>query len=196
MKSLKIILSIISTWMLLSGTDAVFAQFVQNNSRSLFSDVKAFQPGDALMVLIVEDTQADNSASTNDSRSTAMNGSVGASFNGTKNEADANLGTGTDFKGSAATKRAEKIRSKLSVKITEVDAATGNLSVEGKRTTKINGETQTIVIKGIVRPVDIQQNNTIYSYNILDLTLFIEGDGSVSKVQEPGLITKFFRFLF
>ena len=55
---------------------------------------------------------------------------------------------------------------------------------------------QTIIIKGIVRPVDVLPNNSVYSYNILDLTLLIEGDGSVTKTQEPGMITKFLRFLF
>jgi len=70
------------------------------------------------------------------------------------------------------------------------------LKIEGKRTTKVNGETQTIIIQGVVRPVDVSPNNSIYSYNILDLTLFIEGDGSVSKTTEPGLITKFLRLLF
>jgi len=70
------------------------------------------------------------------------------------------------------------------------------LYIEGKRTTKINGETQTIMISGKIRPVDILPNNNVYSYNILDLSLTIEGDGSVSKIQEPGLITKFLRILF
>ena len=83
----------------------------------------------------------------------------------------------------------------MSARIVEVDSA-GNLNIEGKRTTKINGETQTIIIKGFVRPVDILPNNSVYSYSILDLTLTIEGDGTISKTQEPGLITKFLRILF
>ncbi len=196
MKKQILILSIILTWLSVSGMDALYAQFIQNSSRSLFSDVKAFQTGDAIMVLIVEDTQADNTASTNDSRATNLTGKVGAGYNGTSFDGAANLGTGTDFKGAGQTKRTETIRSKLSARVVDVDAANGNLSIEGKRTTKVNGETQTIIIKGIVRPVDVLPNNSVYSYNILDLTLLIEGDGSVTKTQEPGMITKFLRFLF
>ncbi len=172
-----------------------YSQFIQNNSRSLFSDVRAFKAGDAITVLIMEDTKADNSANTVSGRSSSINGGVdfGAGSSGFK--ADGTLKSGTNHQGRGNTNRSESIRSRLSVKVMDV-VDNGNLQIEGKRTTKINGETQTIVIKGIVRPVDIRPDNSIYSYSILDLSLFIEGDGSVSEIQEPGLITKFLRILF
>ena len=77
----------------------------------------------------------------------------------------------------------------------EVDS-NGNLKIQATRKTKVNGENQLVTLEGWVRPTDISKDNTIASYNILDLNLIIEGDGSVSKVQEPGLITKFLRILF
>lgn len=175
--------------------NAGMSQFNQNTSRSLFSDVKAYKVGDAITILIIEETQADNSAITKDSRSTSVGGSVGANANNNKFNANADLSTSTGFSGTGQTSRRENIRSKVSARVTKVDEA-GNLHIEGKRTTKINGETQTITISGKVRPVDIMPNNNVYSYNILDLSLTIEGDGSVSKIQEPGLITKFLRILF
>lgn len=172
------------------------SQFIQNSSRSLFSDVKAFQAGDAIMVLIVEDMQANNSAVTENGRSSSLSGGFGASTgSGTGTNVSGNLGTGTDFKGQGQTTRKESIKSKLSARVVEI-VDNGNLRIEGTRTTKVNGETQTIIIRGIVRPVDVRSDNSVYSYSILDLTLFIEGDGSVSEIQEPGLLTKFFRLLF
>lgn len=182
--------------MLTLGMDSAWAQFIQNSSRSLFSDVKAFKEGDALMILITEFTEADNKASNSEDRSTDLSGSANISTGSSSNtKIGAGLSTGNRFKGSGATTRSEKIKSKLSARVVEVEE-NGNLKIEGKRTTKINGETQTIIIQGIVRPVDISPQNSVYSFNILDLTLFIEGDGSVSKTTEPGLITKFLRLLF
>lgn len=172
-----------------------FAQFIQNTSRSLFSDVKAFKVGDAITILIMEETQADNTAVTKDSRSTTVGGQVGAGANNEQFKANADLSTSTGFSSSGQTTRRENIRSRISARVTKIDEV-GNLFIEGKRTTKINGEKQTIIISGTVRPVDILPNNSVYSYNILDLTLTIEGDGSVSKIQEPGLLTKFLRILF
>lgn len=177
-------------------TYASEAQFIQNNSRSLFSDVKAFQKDDAIMVFIMENTQADNGATTDQDRSSRLD--LGASFGtggASSTNIDAGLGTGNDFRGKSSTSRSETIRSRLSARVVEVEP-NGNLKIEGTRTTKINGETQTIVVKGIVRPVDVTPDNSVYSYNILDLTLLIEGEGSVSEIQEPGLITKFLRLLF
>lgn len=182
--------------LLLIGMDAIYAQFVQNSSRSLFSDVKAFKVGDAIMVLIMEDTQADNGATTNQNRSTDLSGSATASGGSSSSPlGSVGINTGNNFKAQGNTGRTESIRSRLSARVTEVEQ-NGNLKIEGKRTTQVNGETQTIVIRGVVRPVDVTPGNSIYSYNILDLTLLIEGKGSVTETQEPGLITKFLKILF
>ena len=185
--------------LLLFGMDALNAQFVQNHTRSLFSDVKAFKIGDAIMVLITEETSADNSATTSESRASDLSLGVGGSTStGTtsgKFNLDGSLNTGNGFKGGGANQRKESIRSKLSARVIEVDD-NGNLIIEGTRNTKINGESQKIIIKGTVRPVDVMSNNSVYSYSIMDLTLIIDGEGNVTKMQEPGWITKFLRVLF
>jgi flagellar L-ring protein FlgH len=187
---------VIAGIMLLNGKDAVFSQFIQNSSRSLFSDVKAFKAGDAIMVLIMEDTQADNGSSTSEARSTDLSAGVSASGGTTNFKGDVGLNSANQFKSQGGNSRTEKLRSRLSARVMEVDENNGNLKIEGTRTTKVNGETQTIIIRGIVRQVDVQPNNTVYSYNILDLSLIIEGKGNLTETQEPGLITKFFRILF
>lgn len=178
----------------LAMTFSASAQFIQNSSASLFSDVKAFKVGDALTVLIMEDTEAGNGTGTNQERGTDLGASLGLS-----GIADVNgklgVGTSNNFKSRSSNTRNERIRSKLSVRVTNVDA-NGNLAIEGKRTTQVDGETQSIVIKGLVRQVDIQPNNSIYSYNILDLSLLINGKGNLTETNEPGLITKFLRILF
>lgn len=181
--------------LIISNSNDIYSQFIQNNSESLFSDVKAFKDGDALMVLIMESVQADNGAQTEDSRNSGVDAGLslsqilGGSTYGT------GLETNNKFKAKGSTSRNERIRTRLSARVVGVEP-NGNLQIEGTRTTKINGEIQKIIIKGIVRPVDVLPDNSIYSYSILDLTLFIEGEGTVTKTQDPGLITKFIRFLF
>lgn len=173
-----------------------YSQFLQNNSQSLFSDFKAFQEGDAVMVLIMEEVQADNGASTQENRSNGLGGSAGLDL-GTIGNANGSLGieTDNDFRSDGQNTRNERIRTRISARVVGVEE-NGNLKIEGKRTTKINGETQTIVISGVVRQVDIQPDNSVISYNIMDLTILIEGEGNITKIQDPGLITKFIRFLF
>jgi flagellar L-ring protein precursor FlgH len=83
----------------------------------------------------------------------------------------------------------------LTAKVLSVEP-NGNLKIEATRTTKINGENQKITLSGLVRPVDLNDANSVYSYQVMDLTLIYDGDGTLSETQEPGLITKFLRFLF
>lgn len=171
------------------------AQFAESATRSLYSDVKAFRKGDVVTILIVEDAQADNQASTQNNTATDLSVQANGSLGNTQGSASAGIGTQNNFSGRGTTNRSERIRAKLTARIT--DASNLNaLKIEGTRTVSINGETQTIMLRGSIRFVDINPDNTVFSYQIADLVLVYNGDGVISKAQEPGLFTKFLRFLF
>lgn len=184
------------TWLLLFGLSAFcMAQFAEPATRSLFSDVKAFRKGDVVTILIVEDAQADNQATTANNSSTDLSAQANASVGAAQGSVSGGIGTRNSFSGSGSTNRSERVRAKLTARI--VDASNLNaLKIEGTRTVSINGETQTITLRGSVRYVDIGPDNTVYSYQIADLVLIYNGDGVISKAQQPGLFTKFIRFLF
>jgi flagellar L-ring protein precursor FlgH len=191
----KILLNIISSIIILFSAVIAEAQFIQNNSASLFSDVKAFKEGDAITVLIVEELVADNGASTRSNRDSDLGIGAGAQLGNQNYTASGSIGTNNDFDSDARTIRNERIRSKMSARVVGLEP-NGNLQIEGKRTTTVNNETQTFTIQGVVRQVDVLPSNAVYSYMIMDLTLEIDGQGIVSETQEPGLITKFLRLLF
>jgi len=171
------------------------AQLLENASRSLFSDVKAYRVGDNITVAILEETEAGNAASANESSATSVGVSGSVSVNNNRSDVSASLNTNNNFRGRGENTRNERLRTRLSAKVVGVDA-NGNLQIEAKRTTKINGEQQTITLTGIVRPVDVQADNSVFSYNIADLSLVYEGEGNITKMQEPGLISRFLRILF
>ena len=171
------------------------SQFHETAARSLFSDQKASRKGDAVTILIIEDVQADNGARTSSTASTNLSIGVGGSVNSNQLNTSGSIGTGNTFNGQGQTSRNENVKAKLTARITEADNLSA-MKIEGRRTVTINGETQVIVISGIIRYIDIQPDNTVYSYSIADLTLSYNGEGTISKAQEPGLFTKFLRFLF
>lgn len=171
------------------------AQFSQNSARSLFSDVRAYRAGDAVTVIITEETSADNSATTAQSAKTDLSLSAGGSSGSTSVDASGSIGTGNEFTGRGQTTRNERFRARLSAKVVAVEQ-NGNLKIEGKRVFQLNGENQSITLTGFIRPVDIQSDNSIASAAIMDLTIIYEGDGTVTKAQEPGILTKFLRWLF
>lgn len=168
----------------------------QNAGRSLFADQKATRPGDAVMVLVVETSSASNDASTSSERSSNLSLSANGKA-GSTNLPDVSLGVGTgnSFKGEGATSSRGSVRARLSARVDSV-LSNGNLVITGNRTIVINGEEQVITLSGIVRPSDIQADNSIYSYNISDARIMFEGSGIVSRAQGPGWITKLLHWLF
>ena len=168
----------------------------QNVSMSLFSDQKATRLGDAITIIIVESSQASNNAETSTERSHSL--SLDAS--GTVNSkaipgVNGSIGSTNEFSGSGSTKTTGMIQTKLSAMIDSV-YANGNMRIKGSRKIVINGEEQTIIIKGIVRPSDILANNTIYSTSISEAEIVFSGEGSIANSQKPGLFTKIFNWLF
>jgi len=178
-------------------TIALSAQDMRKNSfSSLFSDQKANSVGDAITIVVIESSQATNDART----ATSRESEIGASFSGNMMGeplpgGTMDLGTLSDFDGRGATSSSGSFKTKISAMIDTV-FANGNMRITGKRKISINGEEQLISIKGIVRPSDIQADNSVLSYNISEAEIILDGNGQIDRVQSPGWVTKFFHWLF
>jgi len=168
----------------------------ENFNRSLFADQKATHVGESVTIYIVETSSASNNASTSTTRSSDLSlTGTGTSSNKSLLNLTGGVSTGNTFKGEGSTSTEGSISAKLSARVDSV-LPNGNLFIRGSRIITINGEEQTIKISGIVRTSDIQPDNSVYSYNISDANISFKGNGIVSRVQEPGWITKVFHWLF
>jgi len=65
-----------------------------------------------------------------------------------------------------------------------------NLVVEGKRQSSFSGESQDVILRGVVRPEDISAANTVFSYNIADASIKFISRGTVTDSQRKGWFTK------
>ncbi len=187
MRALIVSLPVLST--------LLWAQWGVYGARSLTSDLRAAAVGDVVTILVVEDAQASNVAQTGEQRRSELHLGIQGSYNRFGFQAGGRFQSGSDIRGRGETSRMERIRARLTAQIVAIDTL-GNLVVEGQRTTRINGEEQTIRIRGKVRSLDILPDNTVPSYALAELVLIYEGEGTVSQAQEPGLIVRLLRLLF
>ncbi len=164
------------------------------SSRSWTEDVKAGRVGDTLTILVQETSSASSAASTKTSRSDS------ASFGGgtgilKRLLKDFGASANTAVNGQGQTVRTGSLVTRLTVIVKEV-LPNGNLVVEGVRTVGVNSEKQKATISGIVRPQDINPDNTVSSVSVANATIQYDGKGVVGDKQRRGLISTVFGWLF
>lgn len=164
---------------------------------SLYTNHRAMREGDILTVLIVEKANAGSSTNTKTEKGngfsvSSQDGSGLLSFMPTFG---ANGKLGVDYTGGGDTKRQGEFMATLSARVESV-LDNGNLIIKGNKMVKINDEEEVIVLSGIVRPQDIEGNNTVYSYNVANAEITYSGKGTNSDAQRPGPLSRFFNWLF
>lgn len=158
--------------------------------RPLFSDRRALLVGDILTVVVLESTTAESSAATGESNEFSIEGRMFDTLG--DHRAGAGLGGAAD--GEGQTSRRGVVKSQLSVRVTEV-LPNDLLRILGEQSLTVNGETQKVLISGLVRVVDISRDNAIISNRIAEAKIEIAGDGDVSDAQRQSIIYKVFKWL-
>jgi flagellar L-ring protein precursor FlgH len=164
----------------------------RNGSRAFFKDQRAQQVGDILTVSVnitdkaqfANETQRSRT-NTEDSGLTNLIGrtpipSVGTGSAGRILTADST--SSSDGKGSV--NRQEALQTNVAAVVTQV-LPNGNLVVEGKQEIRVNNEIRELIVAGVVRPEDIQSDNTIDSTKIAQARIAYGGRGQLMDVQQP-----------
>jgi flagellar L-ring protein FlgH len=165
----------------------------RNGSRAFFKDQRAHQVGDIMTVKVKITDAAKFENETQRSRSNKEDSGV-SDFIGSKlikNPATAVLPgriltadstASSDGKGSVD--RKEALTTNVATVVTQV-LPNGNLVIEGKQEVRVNFEVRELIIGGIVRPEDIESDNTIDSTKIAQARIAYGGRGQITDVQQP-----------
>jgi flagellar L-ring protein FlgH len=165
----------------------------RNGSRSFFKDQRAHQIGDLLTVTVNITDQANFANETQRSRTakedSGITDFIGSKTLGTQAQKllpgrilTADSTASTDGKGSVV--RQESLQTNVAAVVTQL-LPNGNLVVEGKQEIRVNYEVRELIVAGIVRPEDIQSDNTIDSSKIAQARIAYGGRGQISDVQQP-----------
>jgi flagellar L-ring protein precursor FlgH len=97
--------------------------------------------------------------------------------------------TSTDFKGAGTTTRAGELTALMTARVSEL-LPNGDMVVEGVHQIEINGDRQIVVLSGVVRAVDIDQNNVVLSTEIGQLSIRYFGRGLMKDNLKPGWLIR------
>ena len=165
----------------------------RNGSRAFFKDQRAHQVGDLLTVTVNITDQANfanetqrNRASKEDSGIDDFIGSktLGASAQKVLPGRILTTDSTSQFDGKGSIQRQETLQTNVAAVVTQV-LPNGNLVVEGKQEIRVNAEMRELIVAGIVRPEDIQSDNTIDSSKIAEARIAYGGRGQITDVQQP-----------
>jgi flagellar L-ring protein precursor FlgH len=165
----------------------------RNGSRAFFKDQRAHQVGDILTVTVNFTDKANIANETQRSRtnkedsgisdfagSKLLSGSAAKVLPGRLLTADSTASS--DGKGSV--QRQENLQTSVAAVVTQL-LPNGNLVVEGRQEIRVNFEVRELIVAGIVRPDDIQSDNTIDSSKIAQARIAYGGRGQLTDVQQP-----------
>jgi flagellar L-ring protein precursor FlgH len=164
----------------------------RNGSRAFFKDQRAHQVGDILTVKVNITDKAAIANETQRSRDNKEDSGID-NFFGKQSvpvmntavptrifTADSN--SSSDGKGSV--NRSEALQTNIAGVVTQV-LPNGNLVIEGRQEVRVNFEMRELVVAGIVRPEDIESDNTIDSTKIAQARIAYGGRGQITDVQQP-----------
>ena len=164
----------------------------RNGSRAFFRDQRAARVGDLLTITVNITDKANLSNQTQRSRSSKEDSGI-SDFAGSATVTQplkifpgkiltTDSTSSTDGKGSV--NRQESLTTNVAAVVTQV-LPNGNLVVEGKQEIRVNFEIRELIVAGIVRPEDIQSDNTIDSTKIAQARIAYGGRGQITDVQQP-----------
>jgi flagellar L-ring protein FlgH len=188
---------------LLARADSLWPAGASAAARSMYADRKASATGDILTIVVSESAVAQSSQSKKSERESSLDDAVqqflftaATSALGThKGELPATkLGGKASYSGGGQVNNSQSISARAAVLVSDV-LPNGNLVVEGVRIVTFSGETQYVVLHGIVRADDIARDNTVFSTNVADARVEFYTEGQLTDAQKRGWLTKLYEKL-
>jgi flagellar L-ring protein FlgH len=174
-----------------------------NEPRSIYADHKASRNGDILTVVVQESATAASTQNKESTRKSSLSDAVGqfiypAAVSGLGTHAGALPAISTtgnsDYTGGGQVSNSQSVTSRAAVLVTDV-LPNGNLVIEGVRLVSFSGETQYVVLHGLVRMDDVGSDNTVLSTNIAEARVEFISEGALSDAEKLGWFSKVYEML-
>ena len=175
------------------GAARAEARSLWNDNTNWVADQRPSRVGDIVTVLVDEQTDTRDRATTDVSKSSSNNVSNGLGILSFIRQIG--LTSEVDAKGEGSVERRHYGRTTISCVVTDV-LPNGNLVIEGTRDVQTSDETLQLQLVGVIRPQDVNSNNQVRSSLIANAELGIKGKGALTRTQKPGIITQILHAIF
>lgn len=166
--------------------------FSDSYGMSLYGDKKAMRAGDIITVLLEEETQGRKSSQSSSSKKSQAGLNAPVLAGGAPIEAlSASLEGERNFSGRGNADQSNSLSGNISVTVSEV-LPNGVLRVRGEKWITLNTGAEFIRIQGLLRPGDINLDNTVSSQKLADARISYSGAGALANANNPGWLTRFF----
>lgn len=162
----------------------------------LYSDRRARDVGDLLTITLLESTTAQTSANTATNKESNLSLGSPSIFGapvtlGGKDILSASAEGKRDFTGKGNSAQSNRLQGSVTVTVIQ-RLPNGNLVVQGQKNLRLNQGDELVQVQGIVRPVDISQDNTIPSSRVAEARIVYGGRGPVAQSNAMGWLSRFF----
>lgn len=157
-----------------------------DRSSKLFQDARAVSVGDILTVnlQINEKANFDNATDRKRTNTSGINAALNIPAVGAVGAGDIQYGSNTSTNGKGKTARSEQLDLRVAAVVTGI-LANGNLVISGSQEVRVNQELRILNVAGIVRPLDVDRNNTVAYDKIAEARVSYGGRGRLTEVQQP-----------
>jgi flagellar L-ring protein precursor FlgH len=179
----------------------------RSGAKAFFKDIRAKEIGDTLTVRLRLDDSAKMSNGTKRKRdegeNTSLNTALGYEsrlgyiFPRAVNKGGVMLDFGTKHQtdGDGEIDRSEVIELTVAAMVTQI-LPNGSLVVTGRQEIRVNQEKRELQIAGVVRPQDIEADNTVSHERVAEMRVAYGGRGMLSDLQQPRWGTQLWDILF
>lgn len=156
------------------------------------ADLRARSVDDIVTIVVNEQASAVATGATKTARNTSANSAITSAAGvlpSTGKLANLlNTSSATSLDGSGTTSRQTTLTATLTARVVDV-LPNGYLVIEGTKTVLVNSENQVITLRGVVRPADLSNGNTVQSGNVAQMELNINGRGVVNdSIRRPNFL--------
>jgi flagellar L-ring protein precursor FlgH len=174
-------------------------------AHNLFEETRGRRVGDILTVVVDEQSQAARDSGTAMQRQGDMRVGISAFLAAMQSYASTHPGfdpnallatsMASSFAGQGSTSASGNLNATVPVRIKDV-LPNGDFYIEGNKTLLLNNEESHLYLSGVVRPIDVNTDNSVGSSVLADVELEYTGRGVMAENERPGILWRALNYIW